>query len=283
MKTRELLEKDKERLLARLGSADTPDQTVAALEDELSRIQIQYGEQVTDENLSREASYALQTAKAAISLVDSTGEVRTYERTNPSGKKSNQGKYLIPLATGIGTGAVGCAVLTMVPSSLMIIGIILVFAGIALTFAGGYNFGRRKLTPDKAEQYIDVRMDSDNIYRNLGAMLTVVDHNLEDARLVSMESPEVTSSPDDVDDDELRLLASILETAYSSEDSDENRQTISDITFYLHRRGIEVVTYREETAKYFNRMPAVRTSTLKPALVRDNVVLIRGMAAVKSS
>ena len=115
-------------------------------------------------------------------------------------------------------------------------------------------------------------------------MLTVVDHNLEDARLTEMEAAaNPAPSPDDVTDDELRLLSSVLETAYSSGDTDENRQTISDITFYLYRRGISVMEYSADTAKYFNRMPAARTGTLKPALVKDNVVLIRGMAAVKSN
>ena len=282
MKTRELLEKDKERLLARLAKADTPEQTVGALEDELSRIQIQYGEHVTDETLSREASYALQTARAALSLVDSTGEIRTYERTDTA-RKAAKGKYLIPLTAGCGTGAAGAALLAMAPAALTPFGAILVIAGLILTFVGGYNFGKRGSLPDKSEQIVDVRMDSDKIYRNLGAMLTVVDHNLEDARLTEAE-PLMTSepSPDDVDDDELRLLSALLETAYSAGDASENRQTISDITFYLHRRGIDVVEYSESASNYFNRMPAMHTQTLKPALVKDQVVLIRGMAAVKS-
>ena len=283
MKTRELLEQDKERLLARLSKADTAEQTVTALEDELSRIQIQYGEHVTDETMSREASYALQTAKAALSLVDSTGDVRTYERTGKP-KKGAQSKYLIPLTAGLGATAVGATALTMAPAGFLPLSIIMVIAGICLSFVSGYNFGRRKLLPDEAEQIIEVSMDSDKIYRNLNAMLTVVDHNLEDARLTAMEAAaNPAPSPDDVTDDELRLLSSILETAYSSEDSDENRQTISDITFYLYRRGISVMEYSADTAKYFNRMPAARTGTLKPALVKDNVVLIRGMAAVKSN
>ena len=283
MKTRELLEKDKERLLARLGKADTPEQTVNALEDELSRIQIEYGEHVTDETMSREASYALQTARAALSLVDSTGEVRTYERTDQA-RKNPKGKYLIPLTAGCGTGAAGAMLMTMAPAALMPIGIILLIGSLGLLFVSGYNFGQRRRLPDKSEQIIDVRMDSDKIYRSLGAMLTVVDHNLEDARLTDMEArAEETVSPDDVDDEELRLLSTVLETAYSSGGSDESRQTISDITFYLHRHGIEVIEYSEQNARYFNRMPAGRNGTLKPALVKDNTVLIRGMAAVKSN
>ena len=77
-------------------------------------------------------------------------------------------------------------------------------------------------------------------------------------------------------------LASLLETAYASLDTDESRQSVSDIKCYLHKRGIEVVDYSDETNMYFNRMPASRTCTLKPAIVKNKVALIRGMAAVKS-
>ena len=282
MKTRELLENDKERLLVKLGEADSPDKTVRTLEEELNRIQIRYGENESDEALSREASYALETAKAALSLVDSTGEIRTYERTGPSGKDA-KGRYLIPLGSGFGAGVLGAMLMTVAPSAMVPLCVILIIGGLGLTFVGGYNFGKRKQIPARSEQIVDVRMDSEKIYRSLNSMLTVVDHNLEDARLTFADTAASgSSSPDDVDDEELRLLSALLETAYSSGDSDDARQTISDITFYLHRRGVEVIPYSEETAKYFNRMPAAFTGTLKPALVKDSTVLIRGMAAVKS-
>ncbi|MDO4805282.1 MAG: hypothetical protein Q4A32_10740 [Lachnospiraceae bacterium] len=279
MKTRDLLEQNKERILVKVGSAEAPAQAVVALEDELGRIQIQYEESETDEALAREASYALQTTRAALSLIDSAGEIRTYDRTASSASNA-KGKYLVPAAGGLGAGAAGMMLLAMAPAVLMPLGLIFVIAGLGLAFAGGYRFGRRGHLPERSEQIVDVRMDGDKIYRNLAMVLTVVDHNLEDARLEQEHAEKDASSPDDVDDDELRLLSSLLETACSAGGSEEGKQMISDISFYLHKRGIEVVWYANDTAKYFNRMPAAKTSTLKPALVRDNVVLIRGMAAV---
>lgn len=281
MRTRELLEKDKERLYARLVKADTPDQTVQALEEELSRIQIQYGELEPDETLSREASYSLQTARAALSLVDSTGEIRTYDRTDRT-QKAPKGKYIIPLAGGMGLGVVGALLLTSAPDAFVTLGGILLAAALCLTAVGGYNFGRRKNIPTQSEQYIDVRMDNDKIYRNLGAVLTVIDHNLEDAKLSGQAEQSDAPSAGDLPDEELKLLSSLLETAYASLDTDESRQSVSDIKFYLHKRSIEVVDYSDETNMYFNRMPASRTCTLKPAIVKNKVALIRGMAAVKS-
>lgn len=279
MKTRDLLEQDKERLLSRLENADSPASAVNTLEEALGRIQIRYGEGEENPALAREASYSLQTVRACLALIDSAGEIRTYERTGKA-QANDKSKYIIPATCGLGAGAAGALLLGFAPAVLAPLGMILVIAGLALTFAGGYRFGRRNALPDKGEQYIDVRMDGSKIYRNLGSVLTLVDHNLEDARLETESPGETGVAPGDVDDGMLRLLSSLLETACSAGDSEEGRQMISDISFYLHRQGIEVTWYSDTSAKYFNRMPAAKTCTIKPALVRDGAVLIRGMAAV---
>ena len=44
MKTSDLLEQDKERLMNRLSKADNVEQTRSVLDDELRRIQLMYGE-----------------------------------------------------------------------------------------------------------------------------------------------------------------------------------------------------------------------------------------------
>ena len=84
MDTRTLLEKDQERFQPRLAQADTPEQTVTEIEEEMNRILLQYNESCTDERLSQAALHAMKTARASAALVNSGGEIRVYERT-PSG------------------------------------------------------------------------------------------------------------------------------------------------------------------------------------------------------
>ena len=62
MKTGELLERDKERLLSQLAKADTPDSAIAVMEEELNRILYQYNEKCTDERESAAAAHALRLA-----------------------------------------------------------------------------------------------------------------------------------------------------------------------------------------------------------------------------
>ena len=80
MKTADLLERDRERLMARLTKADNVEQTRSVFDDELGRIQLMYRESSEDPEMNEEAGYALSAIRAAIPLIDSTGEVKTYER-----------------------------------------------------------------------------------------------------------------------------------------------------------------------------------------------------------
>ncbi len=79
MKTSDLLEQDKERLMSRLSKADNVEQARSVLDDELRRIQLMYGESSEDPEINEEAGYALSAIRAAVPLIDSIGEVKTYE------------------------------------------------------------------------------------------------------------------------------------------------------------------------------------------------------------
>ena len=76
MDTRTLLEKDQERFQTRLAQADTPEQTVTEIEEEMNRILLQYNESCTDERMSQAALHAMKTARASAALVNSGGEIR---------------------------------------------------------------------------------------------------------------------------------------------------------------------------------------------------------------
>ena len=142
--------------------------------------------------------------------------------------------------------------------------------------------GRRAKAPE-TDRYLETRPDPSKIYRALGTTLTVVDRNLEEAYERSAVQAEQLSAPEhragDISEEELNLLSGILETAYSRQDSAEAGSVVSDIRFYLHRKNIDVCEYTEETARWFHRMPSKRTGTLRPALVRDGAVLVKGIAA----
>lgn len=278
MNIRELLEKDKERLLGRLANAQNPEQAARECEDELGRILIEYNEQAPSERVSEAAYYSMQTAKAAISLVDSTGEIRAYERTN--GTDVSKKNYVIPLAGGVGATAAGGLMLVLAPAAFAPVGLIALVAGFAATFVAGVRFSGRRSQPAVRDQIFETRVDGGKVYSNLLRMMTVIDRNLADVHgREQSDAPAIEMKTEKATAEELELLSGILESAYSRREDGDAEDIISNVKFYLHRQGIEVVEFSPDTEKWFNKMPSKRRGTIRPAFVKDGAVLIRGVAA----
>lgn len=278
MNTRDLLEKDKERLMNRLANAASPQEAARECEDELGRILIEYNEQAPSDRVSEAAYYSMQTAKAAISLVDSTGEIRAYERT--SGAPVSKKNYVIPLAGGVAATAAGGLMLVLAPAAVAPIGLVALVAGFAAAFVGGVRFGARRSQPVLRDQIFETRVDGGKIYSNLLRMMTVIDRNLSDVHgREKQETPNLTVKTEKASAEELELLAGILESAYARRDEGDSEDIISSVKFYLHRQGIDVVEYTSENERWFNKMPSKRRGTIRPAFVKDGGVLIRGIAA----
>ena len=59
MNIRDLLEKDKERLMTRLANAVSPEQAARECEDELGRLLLEYNEQAPSDRVSEAAYYSM--------------------------------------------------------------------------------------------------------------------------------------------------------------------------------------------------------------------------------
>ena len=79
MTIKEFLEQDKERLLSRLASAGKTEDKIRIMEDEMDRILLKAGEEWKDGRVDV-LQGMLTTAKAALPVLDSTGEVMIYDR-----------------------------------------------------------------------------------------------------------------------------------------------------------------------------------------------------------
>ena len=285
MNTREFLEKDKDRLKTRLSAAASPEEAAVICEDTLSRILLQYNEQSPSDAVRRTASTSLAAARSALPLIGSSGEIRSYERTLP--RESNISGGWVPLAVGAGFSAAAGFFLTAAPAAMSPVGLIFLIAGLAGVFIGGLKFGKKRGFVPQKEQILEVRPDPDKIYHSLSGLLTVVDQQLEDAQyeeLQEKEHPEpalITQTA--VPEEELQLFSGILESAFARADSPDAQTVISNIRFYLHKKGIDVLEYSEENSRYFNRMPSRMKGTLRPAILQGSTVLVKGLAGDGSS
>ncbi len=258
MGTRELLEQDKERLLQRLESAGQPQEAIRIMEDEVSRILYKYNQDCQDERVSEEALYSLQTVQAALPLAAGSA---------------------LPLTASVVMAA--AAVLVMVFAgkgsmlTCLLIALLLTAGSLGLAFYAGRKSGNAPARPAAGEQYYEVSLDSNKLYHSLLAILTVVDRNLGEvenaSRLTMADSAEIRR---EADTPQLNLLADLLEQAYTQREEEWAEEIISEISFYLHRKGIDTLDYSPDRSKWFDM-----DGTLRPALVEDGVLLKKGLAA----
>ena len=74
-------------------------------------------------------------------------------------------------------------------------------------------------------------------------------------------------------------MTGLLESAYAEPDNEYAKEVISEISYYLHRKKIEIVDYNGENKEFFDRMPSQNSSTIRPALIMADTVLVKGLAA----
>lgn len=314
-----ILEQDQERFLRALGQARTPAEASGAVRDECGRMLAAYNQEaVTD--AEREAAYQMMTAvSAAASLTDSAGEPKVYVRDGEGRLLPDSGGTLSVIpgagsAAGAKHGApgavkeflsklasplllaAGAAALAAGPLSAALTGGRSISAPglLGLTVLGGFALwfsGRLAAVRRAANMTFDIQTelapDAEKIYRNLLTMTMVMDKTLSEAAgrkaLTQSAAAESGRSDKAQEAEVINLISGILETASTLEDREAASDLISQLKYYLHSHDIEAADYSPETAYAFDRIPAEEEQTLRPALIRGEKVLVKGLATRRSS
>ena len=287
MKMLEFLEKDREKLINDLTLAKTPEKAGKIIEGEMDRLLYSYNEECTEAEGRDAASYMLQTMRTSAPLVDSIGEARLWERDGDmlSGdeKHISKGSVLLFL---IGIAASVLAILMGLDDrlgSLNVLGewtkfIALAIGALAL-FLSGFFAGRPPKAKGEKLKQTELIIDPDKIYRSIRNTILTVDRSLDqvisDARGKGSGTKVVEESG--VDNAQIELFSNLLEALYS-EDGDMALSKMAGVKFYLHKKGIDVIDYSDETAGYFDVMPSPDKETVRPALMLNGELLKKGLA-----
>lgn len=282
-----ILEKDKEKFLQALNSEDNAERAAAQVNRELSRILYVYNEQNESESVRKAAMQMITAVQAASTFLDSTGQTDVYHRTkreeNSNGKLPAKFWIFAFLTVACAAGAVVMYILKGNPlGSVLELPLILVLLGLMIVFTFLTGMSSHKVAKRPEEEYMThTSFDAMKIYRAVFASVVAIDRQLQDVRTeAAVAARKVrTETRGNLSDAELELLASLLETAMA-EDSEGAQQTVSDISYYLHRKGAEVVRYSPEHKAWFDMMPSgAGAGTIRPAIVMDGNVLKKGLAA----
>ena len=287
MKMLEILEKDRERLLTELAGAGTAERAIVVLGNEADKMLLRYNEQCASERERDAASYMMQAVRLSLPLMDSVGETKVWER----GQEDASGKKL----------SIPAVVLMVIGIALCVLGVLPVLAGqnlsdmdtdalkrlaytvggMAALFVSGLLWSRPKKAAKKKDQHVEVRVDSDKVYRSFRTAILSVDQSLEEIRAAERWNKREQAGSIDgrkATTPEIDLFADLLAASYS-QDPEYALEKIDEIKYFLHRQQIEVVDYSEETRQYFDLMPGTGAGTIRPALVADGAVLKKGLAS----
>lgn len=292
----QLLESDKEKLLRQMKSAD-PEKVQKAMVKELDRMLYRYLEETEEEAGRQMAQGLFETAKSSAAFLLCQGETEVWERRFEEGKegKSARPYRIYPLVL------LGLGLILMVASYIMpvfqngihvsALTVLLIFGGALLVFVSGLRLLKPK-DAMKSELRAETKLDPEEVYASLRAMVTVMDQALSEAVSLGRGSREKQQESEamELDRATVELYAGLLEAAVSG-DGDYALSEAAKVKYYLHQKGVEAVDYTAEQKQLFDVIAAGpadsydlaggrsgEITTLRPALVVGSKVVKKGLA-----
>ncbi len=293
----ELLAEDKETVMNRLLSDRAQEKALTALESEMDRLMYKAGAMEGSGAQSEVVQGMLQVVKSTLPLIESVSEAEVWEKE--SGHQSDRRRLPGPVSIVCLIAGIVCAVSGLVGQSIA--GKVLrpdtllwTIAGCVLLVIGGYLAGKGRKDPGAgkagAGKEKQVRqtflVDPAKVWHILQGITLSADHSLERVKdldeVREQESNADSKAP--MSKDELQFFCDLLENAYArrrrAPSDDTLREQVESIRYYLHSKGIETEDYSVQSVSWFELLPASgQAVTIRPALIKDGVVIRRGLAS----
>ena len=286
MDLKELLEKDRDRVLGKLSSVEEVGGAALVVEDELERIMLEAAQEGAFPGKEGALNLALQTAKAAAGFLDGAGEPRVFELVPIQGATGKPPATLAgktELLAGVGFALLGAALPAVngLGALFFLFRAAFTGAGMFLTYRWAKGEAVRLPAPEPIRT-VKVPPDTEKILHQMTTVLQVAEEQVqslpEPEQAPARWEVEMENLTDvDLSPEELKLLVSLLEAAIASEDPATGKEVSTEVRFYLHRHGIEVVDDYLERPEVFDGMPGRIEALIRPALVKEGKVLCRGL------
>ena len=302
MKLTERLDQDKEKLIRQMKNGNTPEKIQKNLTRELDRLMYEYLEDKdsgADDQARAQVQGLFETAKAATGWIGTPGEPQVWERkiekSVGKGKTREARPYRIYAVFLAGAGLILMAASYVMPMfqqgmKASAAAILLLLLGAALMLLAGMRLLRPRDSFD-SEYKVEIRLDPEEIYSHLRAMVLVMEETLRSASEAGHARKEQhqQDEAEQMDRASVELYAGLLEAACSG-DGDYALSEAAKVKYYLHNRGIEALDYSEENKAMFDVIAtgpsgtyelgrkSGETETLRPALVSGSRILKKGLA-----
>lgn len=162
----------------------------------------------------------------------------------------------------------------------------------------------------------EIIVDPDRIWTCLRGVILTVDRNLELIRQEAeyRDSRQGISAGNGIGKAEAELFSEILELAYGqraesaenagekekyaghmsgkerhreqafsekAENTETAEEMISSVKYYLHRRNVDTVDYKDGKREWFELLPGSKSGTIRPALVMGGELIHKGLATAE--
>ena len=117
-------------------------------------------------------------------------------------------------------------------------------------------------------------VDPDRVMRALRASALVLDEQLKETRDALSKEAAKERAAGALTPEELDLFSDLL-AAKESGDGEYALEQLQDAAYFLHKKGVEAVSYDKEHAAFFDVLPGEESRTLRPALLGDNGELLK--------
>ena len=289
MNLQELLEKDRERIIASLSQAKTTDHAIPIIESEYDRLLYQYNEECESDYQRRCAAMILRTARMGVPMIDCVKETKIWQHSSPSVKDEKRSNKMLP-AILLAVSLILCVFAVIVLAGVQqsadkimetpAIAIVLILGMIGLVFSGVLFSRKPKSVTSENEFHAENRIDAEKIYHIMRQVTLIADQNIQEA-LSSQLLEQRESASENAhfsDSNDLSLYSDLLE-AQRSKNSEYAMDQLSKLPFYLHQKGIEMVEYSDENRFWFDVIPGEKKETIRPALVQDGILLKKGIVS----
>lgn len=271
----EIYRQKQENLADRIASSNSLYETCSAINEAFESMTYQYLTK-NGRQLEFPLKKAVDIARAAFPLLQSARKYKLWENAGGEGRKKKT-------APGLICALAGFSWVFLILGYYMFLydiklwqaknWLLAVLAGCLLIFISGFMLFFRR----RPKISVEISVDTSKALRQLEEAAKAIDDFM--GRYRQNQQRRQIRRAEHTDPQLMQLFSYLLEGKLSGE-ADFMSEQISLVEEYMGEQGILALEYEKGREAYFDFLPSQEQKTIRPAIVKNGVTLVRGLAGI---